>query len=295
MATPTSNRGLEALERTRPADWYTFVWAHTPSGQFSRDTMLTECLGTTLFEAAMPRHAGDRKRIERPRRLGARLDRQAGDLRLASLDEERLAVLLDDLVDAGLFAEPARRTVSLVRGLARSWGEAMRIEARVDERPGGGGPRVGARRKRPVPTPHQVATTLHAMDPDLACFVALVIGGRLLESEARRLGPSATGRRARGRRRCRGLRDENAITGRSEALGRPPFSRAPSTEGPRRGAQAIRDSGSLRGLPPRSKIERPSVPPAHGPASTGAPPPPPGEGEGSRPPVEIRRRETLLA
>ena len=181
---PISNRGLAKMERQRPAIWNELVWQYTRRRQWGLDTALGEALSSTLFNAAMPRHPGDRKRMERPRRLGRHLYEGHGGLLFRETDDAVLEGLVKDLVRKGLYAESARRAVSIVRGLALAWAAAMGIEARVTAHPSRGGRRVGARRPRPVNSPREVACLLGSARADLVLFVALVVGGTLREQEA---------------------------------------------------------------------------------------------------------------
>ena len=135
----------------------------------------------------MPRHAGDRKRVERPRRLAKRLMPLVTGTPLARADEAYLLALFDDLVEEGMAAESASRAVSLVRRLAIHWAEDLGIEPLVDpdiSRRGASRRRSGGRRPRPTPTPTAVAELIGRASPPLACFVALVAGGALSEQEA---------------------------------------------------------------------------------------------------------------
>ncbi len=181
---PSSNRGLAKLEKKHPHDWDEIVWRETPPGSFSPTTTLDEALVSDLFVAAMPRHSDDRKRIERYRRLAGHLQEHGEGITFSELDESGLSSLLRRLVDAGLYAEPAQRAVSIVRRLALAWARALGVEPQVEDRPRGGGRRIGARRGRPVPPPLEVAELLQRGDHEVAQLVALVVGGGLLEQEA---------------------------------------------------------------------------------------------------------------
>ena len=198
---PTSNAGLAALERRFPDTWHRVVQRYTPATRFRPGTTLRTALRSRLNLSAMPGDHRDRKRIERPRRLGAHADRVAGGVLLARIDEERLQELVDELVADGVYAEPAARAASLVRRLALAWASELGVEPRVADHPQRSGPRRGHRRRRKVTQPSEAAVLLANSDPETARFIALVAGGGLREQEALQLktGDLRPGRQVRVR------------------------------------------------------------------------------------------------
>ncbi len=181
---PASNRGLAKLRRRLGTEWTEVVWSATPHRTFAPTTTLTQALNSDLFKSAMPRHPDDAKRIERERRLGAHLVADGAVGELGEVDEAALSSLLSRLVETGMYADPARRAVSIARRLAVDWAHALGVEPRVDDAPRGGGRRLGKRRARPVPSLVEVAELVQRADRETVQFIALVLGAGLREQQA---------------------------------------------------------------------------------------------------------------
>ena len=186
---PVSNVGLAALERRYPHRWHWLVADKTPKAVFTSRSTLAEVIKTNLFRQAQPLSAEDRKRVERPRRLGAHILAVGEAVHFRALDEETLASLHASLEARGLSDESARRAITIVRQLAVDWADARGTRPLLERRGPRGGSTKGSanRERRRSPTLTDVAGLLQRARPDLACYVALVVGAGLRRSEALRV------------------------------------------------------------------------------------------------------------
>ena len=176
--------GLAALRRLRPHLWHEDVQALTPAPPRSQSATLRDVLSSRANEQAMPRHAGDFSRIKRPRAGAGRVIELTGDRPAVELNGEgQLARLHQRLVENGMAASTANRTVSLVRRVLRPWLRSVGIKLRIYRRSRRSNKRIGPRGSRPGPSPQELSALLGELDASHRLALALAAGAGLLESE----------------------------------------------------------------------------------------------------------------
>ncbi len=184
VSSAASLAGLAALRKLRPHHWHEDVHALTPAPPRSSTATVRDVLSSRANEQAMPRHAGDFSRIKRPRASAGRVVELSGDCPAVELNGERqLARLHQRLVESGMAASTANRTVSLVRRVLRPWLRSVGLKPRIYRRSRRKNKRVGPRGSRPVPSPQEVSALLEELDAPHRLALALAVGAGLLESE----------------------------------------------------------------------------------------------------------------
>lgn len=183
VASAHSTEGLHRLRALAPNSWHELVYNWTAELRPGRRISLKALLSSRFASKAMPRHAHDYERVCRYRRAARRLVERFGRRGLAWFTEERLEAYRQELVDEGLSASTAARTVSYLRVTLREWCNRERVRPKVSRvPPSGPSSRLGDRAVRRFASPFVIARLLPQLTSEQRAMVALAAGG-LLQSE----------------------------------------------------------------------------------------------------------------